>query len=103
ALDCLRAAQKELADAELSVDITPVEEDRYTAVLRPATPVLLQGIRSIEVWPVSLRDAVGAVDASGLRDGHDVVWPPSSLLSLTGFIAFEITAVAAPQSLRFVL
>src|SRR5690606_8626985 len=77
--------------------------DQWTVTLVATKAVPLDGIASIRAWPVSLRDAAAAVDASAIAEGESVTWPPASIHSLTGFIAFELTAAASAQSTRFVL
>ena len=103
ALDALRAGQLALADAAMVVECSPGSGEQWAITLNPRSAVPLEGISSVRAWPVSMRDGVGAVDAAGLTAGHAVTWPSASILSLTGFIAFELIASAAPQSTRFVL
>src|SRR5690606_30892700 len=102
ALDALRPAQRALASAGMRVECGSTG-DQWTVRLIAPRPLSLDGIESIRAWPVSLREAAAAVDAAAIVNGGTVVWPPASIHSLTGFIAFELTASAAEQSVRFVL
>lgn len=102
ALDALRQAQRALASAGMHVECVSTG-DLWTVRLIVPRPMSLAGIESIRAWPVSLREANAAVDAAAIMSGGTVVWPPASIHSLTGFFAFELTASAAEQSVRFVL
>ena len=100
ALDAARAA---LAEAELTVRCTAAEEaDSWRLTLISKSPVDLDGIAELKVWPITV-SASQASDATGLASGAEIQVGPCALASVTGFVAFEATAQAAAQRTRFVL
>jgi hypothetical protein len=70
--------------------------------MQPSHPVPLPGITAIRTWLVSRQDAA-SVSAEPLVGGDAVEFPPMALATISGFVAFELQAAGAPESLRFVL
>ena len=100
ALDSARVA---LAEAGLIVRCTAAEEaDSWRLALFSKKHVKLDGIADLKVWPITV-SASHATDANGLASGSEIQIGPCALASVTGFVAFEVTAAAANQKTRFVL
>lgn len=97
----LQAARESLADASLRL-VCVGSEDTWRLSMQPSRPVALPGITAIRTWLVSRQDAA-SVSAEPLVGGDTVEFPPVALATISGFVAFELQAVGAPVSLRFVL
>jgi hypothetical protein len=92
-----------LADGGLRVRcVADTEGDVWRLVLASKKRVKLLGISSLTAWPITL-NASHAATVSGLAAKTEIPLGPCSLVSITGLIAFEATAAAAKQRLRFVL
>jgi hypothetical protein len=97
----LEEARKTLSVGDLRL-LCHGERDCWGLTLKAATPINFSGVAGIAAWPISLRPE-HAVDASGLGRGQAVQLTTCSLASVTGFVAFEITASRAPEQCCFVL
>ncbi len=98
---CLEAARAGLAAANVKLSCEAHEEAWCLSLSAPG-PIPLEGIRAIRTWPVTLRENQ-AIDASSLQQGECLRFPPCGTASLTGLLAFELTAMACDRSDRFVL
>lgn len=97
----LEAARRSLADAALHL-FCEGEHDIWRVAMRAPQPIALPGISSTRTWLVSRQDTAN-VPADPLLTGQQVVFPPMALATVSGFVAFELEAMSAPASLRFVL
>ncbi len=76
--------------------------DSWRLALRTQRPARLDGIASVRIWLVTQLPE-RAVDGRPLSHGEPVRLGPVARASITGFVAFELTAAAKPVSTRFVL
>jgi len=95
----LEAGKREFAAAELQLNCES-GGDSVSLELSSAAPPSLDGIDEARAWPVTL-GSERSVDCMPLVNGTVVSLPVQSLASVTGLIAFELTA--SRQRLAFVL
>jgi hypothetical protein len=99
----LDAARLALADAAMAVRCaSDTEDDAWRLALTSKNPLKLDGIADLRAWPITL-SAVHATDVTSLANGGVAEIGACALASVTGLVAFEATASAAKQSIRFVL
>jgi hypothetical protein len=97
----LELARRSLATAKLSLRCEGGAEG-WRLVLCSETRPKLAGMETVRAWPVSW-DEGSAVDASALLGGQEVVLGECPLASITGFVAFSLTARGFPMQIQFVL
>jgi hypothetical protein len=98
----LREARRSLAAADLEVACEQ-QNDAWSLVLHASGRPALDGIAEVRAWPITLSESGHAVDASEMIAGNAVSLGHTALASITGLIAFELRASAAPMRERFVL
>lgn len=97
----LDLARRSLAGAGLRVRFAPAE-DRWTITLQPPAPLALEGVGAVTAWLVTRREET-AVAVDALRAGDAVALPDAPLPLLTSFVAFQLVASGAAETVRFVL
>lgn len=97
----LEAARDALADATLTVRCRR-EEDGWALSVEAAKPVQLQGMAALRAWPLTVTED-RAADALGLVTSGRAALGRFAVASITGLIAFELTAAAAPRKHRMAL
>ena len=99
----LERARQALASADIRVRcVATAGGDIWRLELRGEAGIALEGVRALRAWPITVRDE-HAVDAFGLTDPISVDLGAYSLQSVTGLIAFELTAELADVRVRFAL
>jgi hypothetical protein len=97
----LEAAKTALAASDLRLSCSGDGDQRHL-ILKPAGPIILDGIDSMKAWPISLRPDL-ATDVIKIRSGEEAALSDCSLAAVTAFIAFELSAPPAPDPCSFVL
>ena len=99
----LERARRALASGDIRVRcVATAGGDIWRLELRGEAGIALEGVRALRAWPITVRDG-HAVDAFGLTDPISVDLGAYSLQSVTGLIAFELTAELADVRVRFAL
>ena len=107
----LNEARQSLIDANLSLTVSFEQADTFTLILETEQPAALRLEQENIVdqiaalcHPISLNRSY-AKETSPLFSGETVVFPELSLVALTSFLAFEITAKLQDRqaTIRFVL
>ncbi|MGI9189436.1 MAG: phospholipase D family protein [Longimicrobiaceae bacterium] len=101
ARQALERARRRLATAGLRIRFAEGESG-WAMDLIPEQPVELNGIMEMRVWLITRRSDT-AVSSLSLSYGATARLPEAPLSLLTSFVAFELTAEAADESVRFVL
>jgi hypothetical protein len=102
------SAEKALEDLRRSLSAAKLlvrcarEESDWALSLRIEKPIVAEGVANIRAWPVTITPEQ-AVDAGMLLRGQEILLGRLATASVTGLIAFEVTAKAKPISVRFVL
>lgn len=94
----VREAREELRRAGL-VLACEREGSRWQLTLSSERALSLEGVRELQVWPVSV-DRDWARDAGPLRRGEPVPLPSLALRSLTGLTAFRVVAGTGEAAAR---
>ncbi|MCC6558756.1 MAG: phospholipase D family protein [Polyangiaceae bacterium] len=97
----LEAARGLLVDAALTARCAR-EADGWALSVEAAAAVLLQGIAALRSWPLTVTED-RAADASGLVTAGRAALGRFAVASITGLIAFELTAAGVQKRLRFAL
>ena len=91
--DDLEKARASLARAHLSLVVTADPKGTYSLVLRSKEPIQLgRGEISGHCYPITLRKDEAGLDLVPLFKGHSLEFKAVPLVSITSFIAFELTA-----------
>jgi len=97
----LEDARDVLATADLRVRCVPVDND-WTMDLVSSEPLKFEGIAEMRAWPISVAEDRG-VDALDLVDDRTVHLGRFGTASVTGIVAFNLSAEAKKLSLRLAL
>lgn len=98
----LDAAKEELSGLDLTLEAFPAGEQVYDLCLSAGRPFTKDSV-SIRCWPVTLKPAQ-ALTIDALGPGSKLVFHRLSPVSLTGFMAFELSTASGglTRSTRFV-
>jgi hypothetical protein len=97
----LEAARDALASAALRV-CCERENDGWTLVVEAQGAVHLEGIADLRAWPLTVAQERAAAAMSLVTSGRAPLGR-FAIASVTGLVAFELTAVAKPRKLRLAL
>jgi hypothetical protein len=97
--EALESARDALAHARLLLSCTRVGT-AWGLELQSEEAVPLPGISAVRCWPITI-DGQLAADAAGLRNGEPVALGTFATTSVTGLLAFEVTAGAGMRKLTF--
>ncbi len=97
----LEEARDQLAQSAWRLECV-LDEGCYTLTLAPLAPLVLNGVRVVKAWPITVSSQEGT-PLEGLATGQETALGRYAVESVTGLIAIELSSDSASEVLRFAL